>query len=82
MPEHSGIDLIRWSRRKQYNFRIIGMSAEHFKGIQMLEAGATDFIEKPIDIENLRHLLAKHQSEANCECKCEANNSSPNTKWA
>lgn len=61
LPHRSGIDLIRWSQRERSELPIVGMSAEHFKGIQMLEAGASDFIEKPIDLCQLRSLLDRHQ---------------------
>ena len=37
------------------------MSAEHFKGDEMLDAGAVDFLPKPIDLHMLRDMLERHK---------------------
>ena len=36
---------------------IIGISAEHYRGIEMMEAGAAVFLEKPIEVETLHKVL-------------------------
>lgn len=64
LPKRSGIDLIRWTQSERSDLPIVGMSAEHFKGVQMLDAGASDFLEKPIELHDLRAILEKHRHHA------------------
>ncbi len=60
LPQTSGTDLVRWAHHTGRSMHVIGMSAEHFKGKEMLEAGAVDFIPKPIDFTSLKETLEKH----------------------
>ena len=58
LPEKSGTELVRLSTQQARDRPVIGMSAEHFKGKEMLEAGATAFLEKPFELPALREAMA------------------------
>ncbi len=59
LPEKSGCDLIKDARDIGKSAPVIGMSAEHFRGAEMLQAGARAFIEKPIHLEKLREVVSE-----------------------
>lgn len=58
LPGASGIEFARAVRARWDDAVIIGMSAEHFRGRAMLDGGASAFIEKPIELVELRSLLS------------------------
>lgn len=57
LPGESGTDLIRVIVDRRLMIPIIGISAEHYRGIEMMEAGAAVFLEKPIEVETLHKVL-------------------------
>lgn len=66
MPKVNGLDAIRWIRQQSEGHapKIIVMSAHAFseKRQEALDAGADDFISKPLDAEKLYGILA-HQMD-------------------
>jgi DNA-binding response OmpR family regulator len=59
LPERPGTDLVRFSTAQRRDRPVIGMSGEHFKGDEMLQAGASVFLEKPIELEVLRDVISR-----------------------
>ncbi len=59
LPEESGTELVRRSTQQSRERPVIGMSGEHFKGTEMLEAGASAFLEKPIEFNRLKDVMTK-----------------------
>lgn len=57
LPAHSGVELIRAIRSIHEEIPLIGMSGEHFKGKEMLQAGATAFLPKPVEMSTLQETL-------------------------
>jgi diguanylate cyclase (GGDEF)-like protein len=55
MPEMDGMDLIREARRSHPDLSIISMTgySEGYRYVDVINAGASDFIKKPFDIEEL-----------------------------
>ena len=76
LPGISGIDFCREIRAKGFKFPILLLSARDtsINRIQGLDAGADDFVAKPIDIEELeariRALLRRGQAEASPILQC------------
>ena len=48
-------------RRTHELHSIIGMSGERQRGAEMLEAGALDFMPKPIGLGDLKDVIEKHR---------------------
>jgi diguanylate cyclase (GGDEF)-like protein len=65
MPEMSGIELIRRSREGFPNVSIIAMTgyADDYKYVDIINAGASDFVKKPIDIAELEAKIIRCISE-------------------
>jgi two-component system cell cycle response regulator len=65
MPEMNGIELIRRSREKFPSVSVIAMTgyADEFKYVDIIEAGANDFVKKPIDIAELEAKIVRCISE-------------------
>lgn len=61
LPGESGTDLIRPIVDRRLMIPIIGISAEHYRGIEMMEAGAAVFLEKPIEVETLLEVETLHK---------------------
>lgn len=55
MPEMDGMDLIREARQRHPDLSIISMTgySEGYRYVDVINAGASDFIKKPFDIEEL-----------------------------
>ncbi len=55
MPGMDGMDLIREARRRHPDLSIISMTgySEGYRYVDVINAGASDFIKKPFDIEEL-----------------------------
>ena len=67
MPEMSGVELIRIARESYSDLNIIAMTgyAEDYRYVDIINAGANDFIKKPIDTGELEAKLVKNISEGN-----------------
>jgi len=65
MPEMNGMELIRRSRENFPNVSVIAMTgyAEEFKYVDIVNAGANDFVKKPIDIAELEAKIVRCISE-------------------
>jgi diguanylate cyclase (GGDEF)-like protein len=65
MPEMSGMELIRRSREDFPNVSVIAMTgyADAFKYVDIINAGANDFVKKPIDIAELEAKIVRCISE-------------------
>ena len=65
MPEMNGMELIRRSRENFPNVSVIAMTgyAEEFKYVDIINAGANDFVKKPIDIAELEAKIVRCISE-------------------
>lgn len=65
MPEMSGMELIRRSRENLPTVGVIAMTgyAEEFKYVDIINAGANDFVKKPIDIAELEAKIVRCISE-------------------
>jgi CheY-like chemotaxis protein len=61
MPVMDGLELIRLIRQKEHYFSmpIIALTAKAMKEdrVQCLEAGASDYLNKPVDVERLFSML-------------------------
>ncbi|MBN23050.1 MAG: hypothetical protein CL678_17325 [Bdellovibrionaceae bacterium] len=69
MPGRDGFDLMKWA--KQYNplLRVIMITGHGEKelAIQALRSGATDYLEKPFDLDELTHTVARSIREVQLE---------------
>jgi len=65
MPEMNGMELIRRSRENLPTVCVIAMTgyAEEFKYVDIINAGANDFVKKPIDIAELEAKIVRCISE-------------------
>ena len=65
MPEMSGMELIRRSRESFPTVSVIAMTgyADEFKYVDIINAGANDFVKKPIDIAELEAKIVRCISE-------------------
>ncbi len=66
MPEMSGMELIRRSREENFpNVSIIAMTgyADEYRYVDIINAGANDFVKKPIDIAELEAKIVRCISE-------------------
>jgi two-component system cell cycle response regulator len=65
MPEMNGMELIRRSREKFPGVSVIAMTgyADEYKYVDIIEAGANDFVKKPIDIAELEAKIIRCISE-------------------
>jgi two-component system cell cycle response regulator len=65
MPEMNGMELIRRSREKFPEVSVIAMTgyADEYKYVDIIEAGANDFVKKPIDIAELEAKIIRCISE-------------------
>jgi two-component system cell cycle response regulator len=61
MPEMNGMELIRRSRENFPGLNIIAMTgyADEYKYVDIIEAGANDFVKKPIDIAELEAKIVR-----------------------
>ena len=61
MPEMNGMDLIRRSRENFPNVSVIAMTgyADEYKYVDIINAGANDFVKKPIDIAELEAKIVR-----------------------
>jgi two-component system response regulator PilR (NtrC family) len=61
LPDMDGLHVLYEMKRVRRNFPVIVMTAEPSKEVRLasLEAGAYSFVPKPINIPNLRQLVAK-----------------------
>jgi two-component system cell cycle response regulator len=61
MPEMNGMDLIRRSRENFPSLSVIAMTgyADEYKYVDIIEAGANDFVKKPIDIAELEAKIVR-----------------------
>ena len=59
-PGRSGKELIGEIVALHPHIPIVAMSADHSNGNGMLAAGASMFLEKPLDYESLRSAFAEH----------------------
>lgn len=57
MPSEDGFELL--SSIEQKNFSVIFITAHNQYALKALKAGAIDYLEKPIDIEDLQHAVEK-----------------------
>jgi len=62
MPDIDGLDLCRALRKKDEskNIPVIIISASPRFGAQALQAGATDFLEKPFEMKTLLRMVQKY----------------------
>ncbi len=60
MPGMSGIDLLREIKRRDLDVDVIMMTGRPTveTAVQALKAGAYDYLEKPLDLDVLQHLMA------------------------
>lgn len=65
MPEMNGMELIRRSRENFPNVSVIAMTgyADEYKYVDIINAGANDFVKKPIDIAELEAKIVRCISE-------------------
>ena len=65
MPEVNGMELIRRSRESFPNVSVIAMTgyADEYKYVDIINAGANDFVKKPIDIAELEAKIVRCISE-------------------
>lgn len=65
MPEMNGMDLIRRSREDFPGVSVIAMTgyADEYKYVDIINAGANDFVKKPIDIAELEAKIIRCISE-------------------
>jgi len=65
MPEMNGMELIRQSRETSPNVNVIAMTgyADEYKYVDIINAGAHDFVKKPIDIAELEAKIVRCISE-------------------
>jgi two-component system, cell cycle response regulator len=67
MPEMSGFELIRKAREAHEDLSIVAMTgyADEFRYVDIINAGANDFVKKPIDTGELEAKLIRNISERN-----------------
>lgn len=58
LPTESGTQLVR---RNHNDHSLIGMSGELGRSGEMLEAGALDFLQKPIALTDLKNVIERHR---------------------
>lgn len=65
MPEMDGMDFIKEARKRYPELSIISMTgyAEGYRYVDVINAGASDFIKKPFDIEELEAKVRRIISE-------------------
>jgi diguanylate cyclase (GGDEF)-like protein len=65
MPEMDGMDLIREARDRHPDLSIISMTgySEGYRYVDVINAGASDFIKKPFDIEELEAKIRRILNE-------------------
>lgn len=65
MPEMNGMELIRRTRENFPNVNVIAMTgyADEYKYVDIINAGANDFVKKPIDIAELEAKIVRCISE-------------------
>lgn len=61
MPEHSGLDLLRWLKTQDPCLATIIVTAEGEKNLitESLRLGAADFLEKPVNVQRLHEAIAR-----------------------
>ena len=59
LPQRSGVELIEIVTSKSEITPIIGMSAQHYNGVKMIDSGATAFIPKPIEMDTLKRIVVQ-----------------------
>ena len=57
MPNEDGFDLL--DSIKDKNFSVIFITAHNQYALKAIKAGAIDYLEKPIDVEDLQKAVAK-----------------------
>lgn len=67
MPEMDGMDLIKEARSRHPELGIISMTgySEGYRYVDVINAGASDFIKKPFDIEELEAKIRRIINERN-----------------
>lgn len=67
MPEMNGLDLIRKVNQTYPGISIVAMTgyAEGYRYVDVIHAGASDFIKKPFDLEELEAKIARIINERN-----------------
>jgi diguanylate cyclase (GGDEF)-like protein len=65
MPQMSGMELIRRTRETFPNVSVVAMTgyADEYKYVDIINAGANDFVKKPIDIAELEAKIVRCISE-------------------
>lgn len=60
LPDGDGLDLVRWMQTKASNVPVAVITAHGNveTAVQALKLGAFDFISKPLDLTNLRNIIA------------------------
>lgn len=60
LPDGNGIDLVRWINQQEFNIPVAVITAHGNtdSAVEAMKAGAFDFISKPVELSNLRKLVA------------------------
>jgi DNA-binding NtrC family response regulator len=65
MPGKDGFELMRWTKGQNSNVRVIMITGHGEKecAIQALRDGASDYLEKPFDMDELKHSVDRAMGE-------------------
>lgn len=69
MPGKDGFELMRWAKEKHPHLRVIVITGHGEKevAVQALRQGASDYLEKPFDLDELVHSVKRCQREYQLE---------------
>ena len=59
MPEHSGLEILKFIEKEVYNFEIIFTTAYNEYALQAFQLNAIDYLLKPIEIPHLKKAINK-----------------------
>ncbi len=65
MPDISGIDLANLLKQNGYHGKIVFVTGFNQYAIKAIRAGAYDYLLKPVDVDEMREMIKRFQSENN-----------------
>ena len=65
MPDISGIDLAKLLKQNGFHGKIVFVTGFNQYAIKAIRAGAYDYLLKPVDVDEMREMINRYQSENN-----------------
>ena len=65
MPDISGVDLAKLLKQNGFHGKIVFVTGFNQYAIKAIRAGAYDYLLKPVDVDEMREMINRYQSENN-----------------